>query len=397
MSRNKKRVIKAVLCLVLIICAIFSWQYITWRRAIAYTPNNRYNQNTGDPFLSQLSLFELPRAITSVTFRRTTRRDPLESERPLFLRALTVFSNCRNFEVIYEMRGLRSFVGVDRVWPSEHWLEANTENIDWIWNNFPSQYSAQNFDGREIFFIFDHENEIVPRIFSTDTRRYVRKFYRSHMYGSKIWIELIQKDGNMSFALSNVFSPNDFYREFDWEPHKLIAEFDFINEYQIQITYLDMLQVTHYQEIIDLWGFEINEFGLRWPISSMESVRDEDLQYLSYKIISLDSYISDISPLMDYRYNFMSSATVYEYVTQSNFSRLQLFDMTQEDVRQVFQTPGTFVEEYTYLENTFRIYGFMGQGAAIFTVFFGDYLVAAEFINPYFYNGRGTVFENQRR
>ena len=70
--------------------------------------------------------------------------------------------------------------------------------------------------------------------------------------------------------------------------------------------------------------------------------------------------------------------------------------MTQEDVRQLFQANGTFIEEYTYLENTFRIYGFMGQSAAIFTAFFGDYLVSAEFINPYFYNGRGTTFPNQK-
>jgi len=59
--------------------------------------------------------------------------------------------------------------------------------------------------------------------------------------------------------------------------------------------------------------------------------------------------------------------------------------MNVESINNFFQIEGVLVKEYTYAENTFEIYGYLGENAVIFAVFSDNRLIAAEFLDPRFY------------
>ena len=363
---------------------------------VAYAPTPHYSAGWRDTTSSpSLRLFELPRAISYTSGARASLADPFGTYSFIWMGAFSAFSNCRNFEVIYEARGFRDRWNPVKIWPGEQWHEATLDNPISRWGTIPTKFHFQCFSGKGVSFSFNHTNEIIPRrIRNCDPDRFLRMLFLEHTNEPPTWMELIVKDNNETFALIDIFSSDRYYREFAWDPQKYIITFEFINENHIQLVYFDMIFEPQYNELTHIWNV-LNDDDTSFLRKWTRRLRDEVLDFASYKIIPLDSYINNVSPFVDYRYNFMYSANVYEHVTKRNLQELRMFSSSKLCVQSMFQTQGKLVKEYTYNGNTFQIYGFMGQGAAIFTVFHQDELIAAEFINPYFYNGRGTTFPNQ--
>jgi len=381
MSRKSKRNFGLTLCFVSVFL-IASIPVFLWRirddnvPAVDYAPLS-YMQMLRDPLnnpFAERNPFEIVKSIQSQSgiHNRITRR-------PMALHALSSFS--REFEVIYEMRGLR------------------TRSIDWP--QYQSQellrhYSFVSYNGRVANFFFDHGNEIIPKIhYNIHGLQYVDKspFSDSETIS---WIGLMTMEDNFSFALVDVLRPIEYYREFQWSQNKFIVEFEFVDSEYIKITYIDKNQVSNYEEmIIAFRGYliiaDIVEGGfvnyrINWsPGNDWPATPDDFRSYLTHTVISLDSYINAVSPMVDYRYEFINNGSVSEYVTKSNFHELRLFHMNKEAVNHIFQIEGVLVERYTDAGNTFEIYGYLGENVAIFVIFYGDLLVAAEFLDPRFY------------
>ena len=251
---------------------------------------------------------------------------------------------------------------------------------------------------QDVYYYFDYGNEIIPRVYENiyEPIDYIREQDFEDGNGTQR-IGLMEIHDGKSFALFNIFFPNEYYREYSWDQNKYILQYNFIDKEHIKLTYLLKSETLRFSSTIEDDGvlrkrsnqysdYFININDKRRVRVKREGMLYEYENYLKYEIIDLESYISTKSTIEDYHYQFITSAKVSENVTKETFNLLHTHWMNKGDVNQIFNTQGIFVKQYSCNGKDYEIYGYLGGEAAVFAIFNEDLLIACEYLNLNHYN-----------
>ena len=383
MQKKDTKNFRIVLGFVSLVFVVFIAVYFSKETEIDYTQTPDYISHfytqTQEELLKCSFVEDVPYGKTRSTLSSFGVWDTINL-RPMRLFVLSSYS--KEFEIIYEIRGLRS--------PPINWSQFQGDN------DSLQHYSFVSYNGRVVNYFIDYATETVPRsYYNIHGLQYIDGFPISDNEITT-WIGLMKKEGNSSFALMNILQPTEYFREFIWNESKFIIEFSFVDFGYIKITYIDKNQISNYEEMILAFrGYKVvsdtDERGVvdhqvNSPhIYDWSATPDDFLYYLNHTLVCLNSYFNGEFPVIDYRYEFISTGFISEYVTKNNFLELMFFNMTIGSVNRFFQIEGVLVNEYTYAGNTFEIYGYLGESAVVFAIFSDNKLIAAEFFDPQFY------------